>query len=76
MTRDEAAEYGSLIGIKPESWSKQIVMINTILAIKQFEICNNCKFNFCGCSVQDSILQVDPEATFKTFGCHSFEICK
>ena len=79
MTRDEAAEYGSLIGIKPESWSKQIVMINTILAIKQFEICNNCKFNFCGCSVQDSILQVDPEATFETFetfGCNSFEICK
>lgn len=40
------------------------------------QICGNCKHDYCGCSVQDSILQIDPEATFTTFGCNSFEPCK
>lgn len=35
-------------------------------------ICDNCYYDGYGCSVQDSILQVDPEATFDTFGCNSF----
>ena len=39
------------------------------------QVCNNCKFDYCGCSVQDSILRADPEATFTTFGCNSFT-CK
>ena len=39
------------------------------------QVCDNCKFDYCGCSVQDSILRVDPEATFTTFGCNSFT-CK
>ena len=46
--------------------------INQVLS-KQ--VCDNCKFDYCGCSVQDSILRVDPEATFTTFGCNSFT-CK
>lgn len=37
------------------------------------QICSNCVHDHCGCSVQDSILQVDSEATFYTFGCNSFE---
>jgi hypothetical protein len=40
------------------------------------QICSNCKHDGYGCSVQDSILQVDPEATFTAFGCNSFESCK
>ena len=46
--------------------------INQVLS-KQ--ICDNCKFDYCGCSVQDSILRADTEATFTTFGCNSFT-CK
>ena len=40
------------------------------------QICDNCRYDYCGCSVQDLILQVDPEATFTTFGCNRFESCK
>lgn len=36
------------------------------------QTCANCIHDYCGCSVQDSILQVDPDATFDTFGCNSF----
>lgn len=36
-------------------------------------LCDNCSFDYCGCSIQDSILQIEPEATFTTFGCNSFE---
>ena len=36
-------------------------------------LCDNCNFDYCGCSIQDSILQIEPEATFTTFGCNSFE---
>jgi len=39
-------------------------------------LCDNCQFDHCGCSVQNSILQVNSEATFTTFGCNSFESCK
>ena len=39
------------------------------------QVCDNCKHDYCGCSVQDSILRADPEATFATFGCNSFT-CK
>lgn len=46
--------------------------INQVLS-KQ--VCDNCLFDYCGCSVQDSILRADPEATFTTFGCNSFT-CK
>ena len=36
-------------------------------------LCNNCLFDGCGCSVQDSIFQIDSNATFDTFGCNSFK---
>lgn len=40
------------------------------------QLCGNCKHDGYGCSVQDSILRADPDATFTTFGCNSFESCK
>ena len=40
------------------------------------QLCENCKYDSYGCSVQDSILQVNPEAIFTTFGCNGFESCK
>ena len=48
-------------------------LLNRIYDEQEEQICPNCSFDHCGCSVQDSILQVDPEATFHTFGCNSFE---
>lgn len=47
--------------------------INAIYDSFEQRLCDNCNFDYCGCSIQDSILQVDPEATFTTFGCNSFE---
>ena len=40
------------------------------------QLCNNCIHNYCGCFVQDSILKANPEATFTTFGCNKFKLCK
>lgn len=48
-------------------------LIDSIYTSTDQQICPNCAHDYCGCSVQDSILQVDPEATFDTFGCNSFE---
>ena len=74
MNRQEALEYGKILGIKPSTYGEQCVMVDTILAL-QSRVCNNCQFDYCGCSIQDSILQVDPTATFDTFGCNNFK-CK
>ena len=35
--------------------------------------CDDCMFDYCGCSVQDSILRADNTATFETFCCNSFK---
>ena len=51
-------------------------LINEIYDSFEQRLCDNCKHNDYGCSIQDSILQIDPEATFLTFGCNSFEPCK
>ena len=76
MNRDEALIYGKSLGIKPATHGENCIMVDTILAM-QSRVCNNCRFDYCGCSVQDSILQVDPDATFETFGCINFELqCK
>lgn len=42
------------------------------------KLCGTCAFDHCGCSIQDTILQVDPNATFDTFGCikHETQLCK
>lgn len=48
-------------------------VIDAIYDSLEQSVCDNCIFDFCGCSIQDSILQIDQEATFNTFGCNSFE---
>ena len=76
MTRDEAKYCVDKLLPKHHTLAERGVAVDMLLLLKEFEICNNCKFDYCGCSVQDSILQVDPEATFDTFGCHSFKPSK
>ena len=75
MNRDEALVYSKSLGITPVTYGEQCIMVDTILAMKS-QFCNACTFDYCGCSVQDSILQVNPNATFDTFGCNSFELSK
>ena len=74
MNRQEALEYGKTLGIKPSTYGEQCVMVDTILAL-QVGNCNLGSFDYCGCSIQDSILQVDPTATFDIFSCNNFK-CK
>ena len=75
MNRDEALVYNKSLGITPVTYGEECIMVDTILAMKS-QFCNACTFDHCGCSVQDSILQVDPNATFDTFGCVNFESSK
>ncbi len=72
ITREAARNYGRQMGLHPRDYDEESIMIDTIIAMKS-QFCDNCTFDYCGCSVQDSILQVDPNATFDTFGCNSFE---
>lgn len=72
MNRQEALEYGKSLGIKPSTYGEQCVMVDTILAL-QVGNCNLCSFDYCGCSIQDSILQIEPEDSFETFGCTEFK---
>ena len=51
---------------------KMLRLFNKVFDNFELRICDNCKHDYCGCSVQDSILQANPEATFTTFGCNSF----
>ena len=51
-------------------------LIDAVYDSFEQRICNNCYFNYCGCSIQDSILICDAWATFDTFGCNKFEPCK
>lgn len=77
MTRQELFEYGKSIGIEPSTWGERCVMVDTILAM-QPKFCGECQFDYCGCSVQDSILKVEPDAKFNKFGCTHFKpnLCK
>ena len=50
------------------------LLIDAIYDSFEQRLCNNCLFDDCGCSVQDSILRCDPNVTFDTFGCNSFEL--
>ena len=52
---------------------KMLRLFNKVFDSFEQQLCSNCKHDGYGCSVQDSILQVDPEATFTTFGCNRFE---
>lgn len=72
ITREAARNHGRQMGLHPRDYGEESIMIDTIIAMKS-QFCDNCIFDYCGCSVQDSILQIDPNATFDTFGCNSFE---
>ena len=70
--RHDEYSHGSIVASIPQVES----VIDSIYDSFEQRLCNNCTFDYCGCSVQDSILQVDLNATFDTFGCNSFEPCK
>ena len=74
IVHDKASEYSH------DSFVANIAqvasLIDTVYDSFEQHICNNCTFDYCGCSVQDSILRCDPNATFDTFGCSSFQPCK
>jgi hypothetical protein len=47
-------------------------------AIKELEdlqnrSCDNCRYDYCGCSIQDSILKIEPDANFDNFSCNKWE---
>ena len=72
MNREQALIYGKSLGLNPATYGEQCIMVDTILAM-QPGLCDNCKSDYCGCSIQDSILQIDPKASFENFGCNKFE---
>lgn len=76
MTRNEAAEYGEFIGLKPPTYAEKVTMINTILALKQFEVCGNCMHlqNY----ISDSEIACNLHASFfpLSYGCNEFKPCK
>jgi hypothetical protein len=76
MNRIELLTRLKEIGVNPKTYGEQTIAIDTFKAIKEKQLCDSCRYDYCGCSVQDSILQIDPKANFKTFGCNSFKPCK
>ena len=77
--KDLPYSYNLALGFESASGRQGNILVDlVVLEINQAlskRVCDNCKFDYCGCSVQDSILRADPEATFTTFGCNSFT-CK
>jgi len=49
-------------------------LVSYVRADLKPKLCNTCTHDHCGCSIQDSILQVEPDATFDTFGCMHHEL--
>lgn len=76
MTRNDAIALVTNCTIGSYDYQNLKQAVDRIYDDFEQQICNNCKHDYCGCSVQDSILQVDPEAIFTTFGCNGFESCK
>lgn len=89
MNRQEALEYGKSLGIKPSTYGEQCVMVDTILAIKQFEQCANCKFKLEDCNKSDMWIEcrcpnspmnynslTDGGTFLISFGCSEFQQLK
>jgi len=76
MDRQEIFKHLKNLGLEPATYREQVIAVDTFELLKKHQICDNCRHDYCGCSVQDSILQIDPKANFTTFGCNSFEPCK
>jgi hypothetical protein len=47
---------------------------NKIAELEKPKLCNTCTHDHCGCSIQDTLLQITPDATFNTFGCIHHEL--
>jgi len=75
MTRNKTLAYIKSLGIESTDWNECITAIDTVLALKQFEKCNNCDYNN-HCIVQQSILEINPKELFVDFGCNQFIPCK
>ena len=67
--------------VRPAKKRGSLVLYNELTeAIDELEkalkpkLCGTCTRDHCGCSIQDSLLQIEPDATFDTFGCvhHEF----
>ena len=76
MTRNEAIALVTNCTISSYDYQNLKHAVDRIYDDFEQRTCENCKYDSYGCSVQDSILQVDPEAIFTTFGCNGFESCK
>ena len=76
MTRNDAIALVTNCTINSYDYQNLKHAVDRIYDTFEQQTCVNCKHDGYGCSVQDSILQVNPEATFTTFGCNSFESCK
>ena len=76
MTRNDAIALVTNCTINSYDYQNLKYAVDCIYDTFEQQTCVNCKQDGYGCSVQDSILQVNPEATFTTFGCNSFESCK
>ena len=72
MTRTEAKEeIKSLEGV--EISKGRLYLIDRIYNEFESRSCNGCKHDWCGCSVQDSILRIDSEVRFDSFCCNKWE---
>ena len=83
MNRKEAHDYmwkcnevNPAIKWQHHATTRQLItlLIDRIFDEQESQICPNCAHDHCGCSVQDSILQIDPDADFSKFGCNGFEL--
>ncbi len=74
ITREDAIKLGQSLYTPKSTYAMKMIFIEKLVAsiydsIEQPKLCNTCTRDHCGCSIQDSILQVEPDATFDTFGC-------
>ena len=72
MTRNDAIALVTNCTINSYDYQNLKHAVDRIYDEFEQQICANCIHDYCGCFVQDSILQVDPDATFDTFGCNYF----
>ena len=82
MTRKEVSKRCKEIFNKYNEKKDIELLIVSLLAdiYNDFEsgVCKNCKHNFCGCSIQDMILEFKNKygiesSDFDNFGCNKFE---
>jgi len=50
-----------------------IAILNSVWDAVEARTCGECKHDYCGCSIQDSLLHFTPSADLDTFGCNKFK---